>query len=364
MQRGTACADAFDLEGTWPTRSPTFLPVISCSPRAWPLVSWQPEGPQRKTATDLGVAPSPPPESPQRFAFEARFGPYRPHIDDAFPQTKPYETVFGDSKGFYFGLEVDWQVLRIPKFGTLGPGIGWSYTRTSTTAKKQGSNDLSAEDTSLAIMPMYGVGVLRFDELARDTVVPLVAYAKAGIGYGLVVDGQRRGVASQGAHLGHPAGDRRDVAARLSRPARRHRARQRVGHQQQLHFFRVDERQPRRVRQVERPFGPQHRHQDLGHGPRLRDVAAGLTLTEVSAAAPAPFGLCGRVHLRKAIFSLSAGRAPDCGTQEITCSEKSAIELGVEGRIADLDLIEVALVAQEKPHHEGPRHKDCSDHGN
>ena len=214
MQRGTACADAFDLEGTWPTRSPHVFPRRFLLAAGWPLVSWQPEGPSARQSTDLGVAPSPPPETPQRFAFEARFGPYRPHIDDAFPQTKPYETVFGDSRGFYFGLEVDWQVLRIPKFGTLGQGIGWSYTRPSTTAKKQGSNDLSAEDTSLAIMPMYGVGVLRFDELARDTVVPLVAYAKAG---SATACGGRAttGVAGQGAHLGHPAGDRRDVAARF-----------------------------------------------------------------------------------------------------------------------------------------------------
>jgi len=127
-----------------------------------------------------------PPESPQRFAFELRFGPYRPLVDDEFPQEKPYETAFGkDRHPLYFGIEFDWQLLRIPKVGTVGGGLGWGYTSTSGTATIATTGAPSAETTSLSIMPMYGVGVFRFDFLARETVVPLVAYAKAGFGYGL-----------------------------------------------------------------------------------------------------------------------------------------------------------------------------------
>jgi hypothetical protein len=137
------------------------------------------------------------PESTQKFAFELRFGPYRPAIDDAFPQQKPYESVFGTDRRIAFGLEFDWQLLRIPSVGTLGPGLGWGYTHMSAPARF-GDGAESAEETSLAIMPMYGVAVLRIDELARRTVVPLVAYGKAGIGYGLYwtgndVETQRRG---------------------------------------------------------------------------------------------------------------------------------------------------------------------------
>ena len=72
-----------------------------------------------------------PPESEQRFAIELRFGPYRPNIDEEFPDRRPYERAFGaDRKPFYFGLEFDWQLLRIPKVGTLGPyrarlGLAW-----------------------------------------------------------------------------------------------------------------------------------------------------------------------------------------------------------------------------------------------
>jgi hypothetical protein len=137
------------------------------------------------------------PESPQRFAFELRFGPYRPDIDDAFPKDKPYETVFGPDHRVAFGLEFDWQLMRIPHVGTVGPGIGWSYTHMAAQALFL-NGGMSAEVTNLGIMPMYGVAVLRFDELARQTGVPLVGYGKAGIGYGLYwtgndVEVQRRG---------------------------------------------------------------------------------------------------------------------------------------------------------------------------
>ncbi len=76
--------------------------------------------------------------------------------------------------------------MRIPKLGTVGAGLGWGYTRSSANARfRAAPNDVSAEDTNLSIMPMYGVGVLRVDYLARETVIPLVVYGKAGLGYGL-----------------------------------------------------------------------------------------------------------------------------------------------------------------------------------
>jgi hypothetical protein len=136
-------------------------------------------------------------ESPQRFAFELRFGPYRPQIDDTFPQSKPYETVFGTDRRVMFGLEFDWQIYRIPYVGTIGPGIGWSYTHMSATAIRADGQP-SVEETGLGIMPTYGVGVLRIDGLARQTGIPLVGYGKAGLGYawwwtGNDMETQRRG---------------------------------------------------------------------------------------------------------------------------------------------------------------------------
>jgi hypothetical protein len=128
----------------------------------------------------------PPPESPQRFAIELRFGPYHPDVDEEFPVDRPYARAFGeDKKPFFAGFEFDWQVLRIPKLGTLGPGLGWGYSRASAQATKVSNGQPSAEMTYLAIMPFYGVGVFRLDVLARETAIPIVAYGKAGIGYGL-----------------------------------------------------------------------------------------------------------------------------------------------------------------------------------
>ena len=63
-----------------------------------------------------------PPESPQAFALELRFGPYRPKIDDELPAARPYESTFGTDKRLYMGFELDWQAVRIPFVGTLGPG--------------------------------------------------------------------------------------------------------------------------------------------------------------------------------------------------------------------------------------------------
>jgi len=128
----------------------------------------------------------PPPQSPQRFALELRFGPYHPQVDEDFGGPPgPYDQVFGSDSRFFFGVEFDWQLLRIPGVGTLGPGIGWGYTRMSAQAALQSNGEPSAEKTFLSIMPMYGIGVFRVDVLARETPIPIVGYVKAGLGYGI-----------------------------------------------------------------------------------------------------------------------------------------------------------------------------------
>ncbi len=125
-------------------------------------------------------------ESPQYAAFELRFGPYRPEVDSEFGGAKPFGDTFGNDKRYLIGLEVDWQALRVPHFGSVGPGIGWGYTRFKADALlADGSGNRSAQATTLNIMPMYLVGVVRVDVLARETFVPLVPYAKLGLGYAL-----------------------------------------------------------------------------------------------------------------------------------------------------------------------------------
>jgi hypothetical protein len=136
-------------------------------------------------------------ESPQHFAFELRFGPYIPNIDDEFSGKTPYKSTFGTGKGFHYGVELDFQALRIPYVGTLGPGLSWSRTTRSAKAKISGTTADSAESTNLAIMPMAALGVLRIDVLARELGIPFVPYGKAGLGFGLWSTGTDQGTSKR-----------------------------------------------------------------------------------------------------------------------------------------------------------------------
>lgn len=123
-------------------------------------------------------------ESPQSWAFEIRLGPYPPSIDDEFSNATPFADTFGDSTRFLVGVEFDAQLIRIPHFGSFGPGFGWGYTAMSADARiASDPTQRGDQETSLSIMPLYAVGVLRVDVLAHDVGVPLVPYAKLGLGY-------------------------------------------------------------------------------------------------------------------------------------------------------------------------------------
>jgi hypothetical protein len=125
-----------------------------------------------------------PVESPQNFAFELRFGRYVPNIDDEFNGATPYQTTYGGKDRYTFGFEFDWQALRIPYVGTLGPGLSAGYTHFSADAFITGGGGQRAtgEQTGLMIIPMALQAVLRVDVLARETPIPLVPYAKLGLG--------------------------------------------------------------------------------------------------------------------------------------------------------------------------------------
>jgi hypothetical protein len=123
-------------------------------------------------------------ESPQNGAFELRIGRYMPQVDKSVPGT-PFKDVFGTKSRYMVGFEGDWQVLRVPHLGTLGPGLGWGYTRAKGNAHITATGEPSGEDTTLSVMPFYLVAVLRADVFARDFGIPLVPYAKLGMGYAL-----------------------------------------------------------------------------------------------------------------------------------------------------------------------------------
>ena len=117
--------------------------------------------------------------------MEVRFGRYVPAVDSSVAGS-PFKTTFGDSSRYMFGLEGDWQLIRIPHLGTLGPGLGWGYTRATGYARLTSDPTvISGEQTALSVMPFYLVGVLRADVFARDLGIPLVPYGKLGMGYAL-----------------------------------------------------------------------------------------------------------------------------------------------------------------------------------
>ena len=123
-------------------------------------------------------------ETPQHFALEFRFAPYRPRIDEA-PELRgtPYKDTFGTLARLEIAFEFDWQALRIPHVGTLGPGFSAGYTSMGDKARlKSDPSQSSAEDTSLEIYPMYTVLVFRADAVMRDLHIPLVPYVKGGAG--------------------------------------------------------------------------------------------------------------------------------------------------------------------------------------
>lgn len=123
-------------------------------------------------------------ESPQHFELELRLAPYKADIDSdpALNGATPYNNVFGSTPRILVGVEFDWQVLRIPHVGSLGPGVSVGYTSLSAPAKRVDNGQPSAENTSLDVYPMYLAAVFRLDVLNKDFGIPLVPYAKAGLG--------------------------------------------------------------------------------------------------------------------------------------------------------------------------------------
>ncbi len=157
--------------------------------------------------------------SPHNFTFELRFGGYSPEIDknEKLGGKTPYADYFGKgSKAgglglqFYFGLELDYLPLRIPYVGLIGPAFGWGFTTASARAPFDSSADIKApngemlhprcwgdetatnypegscseQHTSVTIMPMYVAAVLRIDEIAQRTKIPIIPYGKIGFAMG------------------------------------------------------------------------------------------------------------------------------------------------------------------------------------
>ena len=123
--------------------------------------------------------------TPQHFAFELKFGPYRPDIDSEFPAQSdqhPYRDFFGTGRKLMTNLEVDWEIIR--HVGTVALGLGMGYFKeTGNNLKSDGTGTKSEDTSSLRLLPFSLSAIYRFDLPYERLHIPLVPYGKLGFDY-------------------------------------------------------------------------------------------------------------------------------------------------------------------------------------
>jgi len=121
--------------------------------------------------------------SPQRFAFELTFGPYRPNVDGEFGGRRdPYNEYFGSGHELLSRIEVDYQFFH--RFGSLGIGVGAGYfTVTGTAPVADGTGFPSGDQSTMKVIPMNLSLVYRLDYFLDNYKFPLVPFAKVGLDY-------------------------------------------------------------------------------------------------------------------------------------------------------------------------------------
>jgi hypothetical protein len=121
--------------------------------------------------------------SPQRFAFELRFGPYRPDIDSEFSGSRsPYQDYFGSGSKLLTQIELDYEFFH--RVGSLGVGLGAGFFQVTGNAPvASGTGMITADTSQLRILPFSASLVYRFDYFLETRNFPLVPYAKVGLDY-------------------------------------------------------------------------------------------------------------------------------------------------------------------------------------
>jgi len=122
--------------------------------------------------------------SPQYGAFEIKFGPYRPNVDDEKGISgTPYSDTFGPKESMFLTvLELDWQFFRFDNVISFGVGGSFGFMQEYARSKTV-SGATSNDYTVLNVMPFALLGVIRVDVLADQLGVPLVPYFKGGLNW-------------------------------------------------------------------------------------------------------------------------------------------------------------------------------------
>ncbi len=113
--------------------------------------------------------------SPENFAIEFRVGPYQPSKDE----NDAFETFFGDDSGPLLALELDYVIYRVPEvlYAGVGGGIGW-MNFDGNTRDDQGT--ATSEETSIEIVPLNLLAMVRIDVLPRKLSIPILLTGKIG----------------------------------------------------------------------------------------------------------------------------------------------------------------------------------------
>jgi len=122
--------------------------------------------------------------SPQHFAFELKFGPYKPDIDSEFEGTgrTPYKDFFGSSRKLMTTMEFDYELIRHVGTAALGVGIGY-FKETGNNLTADGAANVTSDTSSLRLLPFSLSAIYRFDVAYERYKVPLVPYGKLGLDY-------------------------------------------------------------------------------------------------------------------------------------------------------------------------------------
>ncbi|MFT3842011.1 MAG: MXAN_2562 family outer membrane beta-barrel protein [Myxococcaceae bacterium] len=124
-----------------------------------------------------------PMETPRSMMIEFKLGPMVPLVDRAFNDgSTPYKSTFGGKgKNVWMLLgEIQFERQLFQEFGTLAAGVSIGYgEKYAHEVRSDGS--ISADPTSLKIMPLKALASYRFDWLAINHNIPLVPYLKAGL---------------------------------------------------------------------------------------------------------------------------------------------------------------------------------------
>jgi hypothetical protein len=114
-------------------------------------------------------------ESPERFVLEVRGGPYT-----VFANNKTYGDFFRNDSGPNLGAQLDGIVYRIPKIFYVALGGSVSYLNYSGKAVARSTGAPTAEQTTLALVPLTATATIRLDLLPRRFGIPVIFGARLG----------------------------------------------------------------------------------------------------------------------------------------------------------------------------------------